>query len=438
MEILSALRQNPVLLAPMAGWTDVSYRTICKRMGAGLTYTEMVSAQGLEYGSSKTGEYLKVSDEEGQAVVQLFGSNPVVMAHQVQNLCETMGSQLAAIDINMGCPARKVVRKGEGSALMKTPKLAAQIVKQMVEVSSVPITVKFRRGFERGNDTAQEFAREMEAAGASAMCVHGRYAADLYHGKSDWNVVRLVREDVDVPVIASGDLMSARDVVECLYLTEADAAMIARGAQGNPWIFKQVDELMQICADRVSSDGVECDRASDCGYGVERSNLLSKLCNLSKNDLYNILENYNPAPIPLEERLRVARIHARMLNEQDPRTVVHMRNYFMTYFKGVPGASALRGQVVKCTTLEDFENFFDYIWHEALEHGYVASSSQGRTMGETDMGETTKDKPAVRAIAAYEETACKTPMHKTSVDETSTNETAIHETKCDSSHRILQ
>ncbi len=389
MEISTLLKQNPVLLAPMAGWTDVVYRSICKRMGAGLTYTEMVSAQGLEYGSSKTGEYLKVSGEEGKAVVQLFGSDPAVMAHQAQILCDEMEGQLAAIDINMGCPARKVVRKGEGSALMKNPELAAQIVEQMVEVSSVPITVKFRRGFERGNDTALDFARAMEAAGASALCVHGRYAADLYHGKADWSTIRAVKEAVSVPVIASGDLMSAKDVVKCLCSTGADAAMIARGAQGNPWIFLQTHELLEMCAWVVSASDFRGARAYKClGSGCDNlqdddGDLLSLVRLISERELCEILASYNPPAITIEERLRVARMHVRMLDAQDSHTVVHMRNYFMPYFKGVPSASALRGQVVKCTTLEDFEEFFDYIWQEALSHGYKrgASSSGGLSNG---------------------------------------------------------
>ncbi len=328
----------------MAGWTDVVYRAICKRMGAGLTYTEMVSAQGLEHGSDKTAEYLAVSEEEGAVVVQLFGNDPAVMAHQAAMLCDEMGDALAAIDINMGCPARKVVRKGEGSALMKTPQLAAQIVSRMVEASRVPVTAKFRRGYARGDETAVEFARQMEAAGAAAVCVHGRYAADMYHGQADWGIVRRVKGAVSVPAIASGDLMSARAVVDCLDSTGADAAMVARGAQGNPWIFAQTAELLQRRA---------------AGAGTEE------------------LADWQPAPIALEERLRVARMHTRMLAQRDPRTVVHMRNYFMPYFKGTPGASALRGKVVECVTLDDFERFFDYIWEQALEHGYAAAADEG-------------------------------------------------------------
>lgn len=332
----------------MAGWTDVVFRTICKRMGAGLTYTEMVSAQGLEHGSAKTEEYLAVSEEEGQVAVQLFGNDPGVMAHQAALLNQEMGGKLAAIDINMGCPARKVVRKGEGSALMKTPELAARIVESMAGASSAPITVKFRRGYARGDDTAVEFAKAMEAAGAAAVCVHGRYAADMYHGHADWDVIRRVREAVSIPTIASGDLMSARAVSECFDATGADAVMIARGAQGNPWIFAQTAELLRLRAEG-EADGRDGGDAS----------------------------TWQPAPISLEERLRIARMHTRMLAERDRRTVVHMRNYFMPYFKGIPGASFLRGQVVKCATLSDFERFFDYIWEQAVEHGYATGEPGG-------------------------------------------------------------
>ncbi|MGI6216224.1 MAG: tRNA dihydrouridine synthase DusB [Coriobacteriales bacterium] len=323
--------ENPFFLAPMAGWTDVVYRSICKEMGAGLTYTEMVSAQGLAHGSSKTAEYLEISEVEGHAVVQLFGAEPKVMAEQAPRVCDELGEKVAAIDINMGCPARKVVRKGEGSALMRTPKLAASIVSEMVETASVPITVKFRRGYEHGVETAPDFAKEMEQAGAAAICIHGRYATDLYHGKSDWGVVKRVKDSVEIPVIASGDLFSAEDVLDCIAQTGSDAVMIARGAQGNPWIFQQVHELVEH---RLAGD-----------------------------------TEWRPKPVGLAERLQMMRRHVRMLAEVDPHAVVKMRTFFSPYFKGMPQASRFRGEVMSCETLDDFEKFFDRIWQEASAHG---------------------------------------------------------------------
>ena len=338
------ISQNPVFLAPMAGWTDVVYRCICKQMGAGLTYTEMVSAQGLEHGSAKTWEYLEVSEEEGRVAVQLFGSDPEVMARQAQAVCERMEGRLAAIDVNMGCPARKVVRKGEGSALMETPELAARIVERMVSESDVPVTVKFRRGFRAGHETAVDFARAMEQAGASAMCVHGRYASDFYRGTADWDVVRKVAGVVQVPVIASGDLLSAQSIDACLRYTGCDAVMVARGAQGNPWIFGQARELMDR---RAAGDSV-----------------------------------WEPAPVPLDERIRVARLHVRMLDERDPHKVVQMRTYFNQYFKGIPGAAAMRARASSCSTLQDFEALFDQMTEVAEAHGRMSES--GRDAGSDD------------------------------------------------------
>lgn len=333
VQVQRIIDDNPIFLAPMAGWTDAVFRSMCKQMGAGLTYTEMVSAQGLAHASLKTAEYLEVWPAEGRVAVQLFGSEPKVMAQQAARLCDEMASKLVALDVNMGCPARKVVRKGEGSALMQQPQLAAQIVSEMVRVSCVPVTVKFRRGFERGNDTAVEFAKAMQQAGAAAMCVHGRYARDLYNGTADWGVVRRVKQAVQVPVIASGDLFSAQAIYNCMQQTGANAVMVARGAQGNPWIFEQTRQLMQKRAEGNFE--------------------------------------WQPKAPTLEKRLQVMRQHVRLLNQRDPHCVLQMRSYFMPYFKGLPGASRLRGQVTQCTTLNDFEEFFDDIWSEACAHGYA-------------------------------------------------------------------
>ncbi len=333
-EIMKAhIASNPYLLAPMAGWTDAVYRELCREFGSGLACTEMVSAQGLEHGSAHTEEYLEVRPGEGQVIVQLFGRDPSVIARQAARVEELMGERLAAIDLNMGCPAHKVVRKGEGSALMKEPGLAAQIVREASSAISLPLTVKFRRGYDTGNETAVEFARLMEDAGAASLCVHGRYSRDFYHGKADWGVIARVKEAVAVPVVASGDLMNAVVVLDCLEQTGADGAGIARGAQGNPWIFRQVRELAEHRA------------AGDLGWV--------------------------PSSVPLEERIRVARLHVERLAGVHEREVVKMRTYFTPYFKGMPAASRYRGEVMSCRTLEDFEAFFDRMWAEALERGYA-------------------------------------------------------------------
>ena len=324
------LAQNPVLLAPMAGWTEVVFRSICKIYGSGLTCSEMISAQGLAYDNIRTLKYLDINPQEGSAVIQLFGSNPQVMALQASRIEELLGTKLAAIDINMGCPARKVVRKGEGSAMMKDPQLASQVISATVEAVSVPVTVKFRRGFEHGCETAVDFAKMAEQSGAAGCCVHGRYSKDLYHGESDWGVVGRVKDAVQIPVVASGDIKSSSDVFECMRQTGADAVMVARGAQGNPWIFLQCREIREHSGD-----------AGD-----------------PQNE------------VPIEERIRVARFHVEKLAERDPRSVVHMRNFFSQYFKGVPAASMYRGMVTSCATIDDFEDFFDQMWSASLTHGY--------------------------------------------------------------------
>jgi len=326
------IAENPFFLAPMAGWTDAVYREMCREFGSGLACTEMVSAQGLAHGSAHTEEYLAVRPGEKQVIVQLFGREPGVIAREAAHVEELLGERLAAIDINMGCPAHKVVRKGEGSALMKEPELAAQIVREASSAIGVPLTVKFRRGYETGRETAVEFACRMEDAGAAALCVHGRYSRDFYHGQADWGVIARVKEAVSVPVLASGDLMTTTAVFDCLAQTGADAAAIARGAQGNPWIFQR------LC---TAVGGTK------------------------------VVDQRSAAPVPLEERVRVARMHVERLAEVGEREVVKMRTYFAPYFRGVPAASRYRGEVMSCITLDDFERFFDRMLSEAASRGLM-------------------------------------------------------------------
>lgn len=252
LKISNLVFENNIFLAPMAGVTDVVYRGICKEMGCGLTYTEMVSAKALYYGSEKTKELFMVSEEEGKAAVQIFGSEPLVMA----KICEEFNEndKICIIDINMGCPAHKIIKNGEGSALMKNPKLAAEIVREVKKATSKPVTVKFRKSFDDNSINAVEFAKFIEEAGADAITVHGRTAVQMYTGTADINIIKAVKESVSIPVIGNGDIFSGEAALNMLSYTNCDAIMVARGALGNPWIFKEISEKLKYNKDFRPTD----------------------------------------------------------------------------------------------------------------------------------------------------------------------------------------
>ena len=225
-------------LAPMAGISDRAFRHICIEYGAGLTYSEMVSAAGLMHASQKTWQYIEPANNEKSFVVQLFGHEKDVMLKAALEVQKRLGNRLAGIDLNMGCPVRKVVSKGEGSALMKTPELAYSLVETLVKALDVPVSVKFRSGWTNEEITAVEFGLLMQQAGASFVAVHARSARQFYKGKANWEVIADVASALDVPVVGSGDVFSFEDVQNMRAQTGCDAVMVARGARGNPWIFK--------------------------------------------------------------------------------------------------------------------------------------------------------------------------------------------------------
>lgn len=230
--------RTPFVLAPLAGITDAVMRTLCEEQGASLTYTEMISAKGLYYGDRKTGVLTHIPGNAGPTAIQIFGSEPDVIAYAASRLNDLPN---VILDINMGCPVPKVVKNGDGSALMKDPDLVHDVVKAAVSASVKPVTVKIRKGFTEDHINAPEVAKAAEAGGASAIAVHGRTRSQYYSGKADWDIIRKVRESVNIPVIGNGDVMCAADGMRMMEETGCDFVMVGRGAMGNPWIFRDLD-----------------------------------------------------------------------------------------------------------------------------------------------------------------------------------------------------
>lgn len=299
----------PLALAPMAGITDLPFRLICRRLGCGMTVSEMVSAKGLLYKNVKTTEMLRIDDGERPTAIQLFGSVPAELA-EAARMVEASGADM--IDFNMGCPVPKIVNNGEGSALMKNPQLAHDILAAMVKAVKIPVTVKFRAGWDDANRNAVEIARAVEAAGVSAVAVHGRTRQQFYEGKADWSIIADVKQAVKVPVFGNGDIFTVADGLRMLEQTGCDGLMIGRGADGNPWLFTALAAALR--------------------------------------------GEPQPQPPSLKERLAQAAEHLEMLiaYKNEVVAVKEMRRHISAYLKGMPHAAEFRGRFHKVDTQEQF------------------------------------------------------------------------------------
>ncbi|KRQ86667.1 tRNA-dihydrouridine synthase C [Caloramator mitchellensis] len=302
MKIGNYTTNNDVFLAPMAGVTDKAFRIICKEYGCGMVYTEMVSSKGLFYGSKKTNFLLDIDEKEAPVIVQLFGSEPEIMGQMAEVVSQN--SNVVSIDINMGCPAPKIVKNGEGSALMKNPTLAYNIVKNVVNMSSKPVSVKFRKGWDEANINAVEFAKMMEDAGASFIAVHGRTREQMYEGRADWDIIRKVKESVAIPVIGNGDVVDEKSAEQLFKTTGVDAILIGRGALGNPWIFKRINHY------------------------IETGEVLPE--------------------ISIEEKFEVILKHLRMADEFKGRQgIIEMRKHIAWYLKGLKNSTHVKDMINK-------------------------------------------------------------------------------------------
>ncbi|KGG80610.1 hypothetical protein Y919_05090 [Caloranaerobacter azorensis H53214] len=244
MKIGNIETKNNVFLAPMAGITDMAFRLICSELGAGLVYSEMISSKGLYYADKKTYELMKIDENERPIALQIFGHEPDIMAHVVLSVLNKR-DDIDIIDINMGCPAPKIVKNGDGSALLKEPKIVRQIVRAVVKASNKPVTVKIRMGWDEKNINAVEIAKIIEEEGASLVVIHGRTREQFYSGKANWDIIREVKKNVSIPVVGNGDIFTPEDAKKMIDYTGCDGVMIGRGSQGNPWIFKRIVALIE-------------------------------------------------------------------------------------------------------------------------------------------------------------------------------------------------
>jgi len=260
MKIANVELKNNVFLAPMAGVTDRAYRIICSEMGAGLLFSEMVSSKGLYYGDKKTDILTSIDSREGMTALQIFGSDPEIMGEVVKRELNDR-EDIKMIDINMGCPAPKIVKNGDGSALMKNPKLVREILRSVVKASQKPVSLKIRKGWDDTSVNGIEIAKIAEAEGVDMLTIHGRTREMFYSGKADWDYIRRLVDSVSIPIIGNGDIFSPQDALEMIEYTGCDGVAIGRGVMGNPWIFKRIENLLAGKEDFIPSDEEKIDMA---------------------------------------------------------------------------------------------------------------------------------------------------------------------------------
>ena len=312
--------KGKLLLAPMAGVSDLDFRHICYEMGAAMVYTEMVSAKALTYGDKKTGALLASLDSDRPLAAQIFGHEPEVMAEAAPMAVEISGANI--LDINMGCPVGKIAGNGDGCGLMKDIELARRIIEAVVKTAGVPVTVKFRKGWDKGSVNAVEFGKMCEEAGAAAITVHGRTRVQMYEGQADWDIIREVKNAVNIPVIANGDVFSGEDAEHILRYTGCDGAMIGRGSFGDPWIFR--DGNAAIAGQPIPPRPTVAERMDTAVRQIELS---------------------------AEKRgERLACLEA--------------RRHMAWYLRGVPYSGAYKSDIVKIETLDDMRKIANRIKRE--------------------------------------------------------------------------
>ncbi|MFR5858826.1 MAG: tRNA dihydrouridine synthase DusB [Clostridia bacterium] len=363
---------NPFLLAPLAGVTDAPFRRICGEMGAGLVYSEMVSAKGLWYKDKNTDRLLEILDGEAPVAYQIFGHEPEIIAEAVHMLNER---KHVLLDINMGCPVPKIVRNGEGSALMRDPDLAQRVVEAAVSASTKPVTVKIRAGWNDAEKNAVEVARAIEAGGASAVAVHGRTREQFYSGNADWNIIAAVKDAVRIPVIGNGDVTDVTAAYRMMQETDCDFVMIGRGALGNPWIFESLARAWAagVCdALRPEAQGSEANQqgaagaqpaaqdadlnwqgAADARAAAQAADLVQPdgpqdaACTQPAHPAADArLQDYDCAPSKEQKIAMMLRHFDDVYALKGEYTAVReMRKHVGWYLKGVPGTAAFRGRI---------------------------------------------------------------------------------------------
>ena len=321
MKIGNVQLDNEVFLSPMAGVTDLPFRTICKEKGCGMLYTEMINAKALCYDDENTKKMLRMDKDEHPVAVQIFGSDPEFMGKAAIIMNQYPNEIL---DINMGCPAPKVIKNGDGSALMRNPKLAAEVLTAVVKNSEKPVTLKIRKGWDDDSVNAVEIAKIAEECGISALAIHGRTREQFYSGKADWDIIAEIKQAINIPVIGNGDVFEVEDAVNMLEKTKCDAIMIGRGAQGNPWIFKRINHYMQTG---------------------------------------EIL----PEPT-LEEKINTAKKHLKLAVEEHGEYVAvrEMRKHIAWYLKGLRNSARVRDEINKIESYEEVVNKLESYMQDCL------------------------------------------------------------------------